>query len=197
MLGGILHNLGVDMGCGENPSDKWNEKGYFEDYIISRINNDMMFNIQPEPRINYLTNRPTEWKRLKNVDEYKKEISEYINKKNNIKIWGIKDPRLPPFYELYFPLFNNLYLIIIRRNEESVIKSLQTKSHNRRKLIEDSFGSYEKIYKEIEQKYNCLSLQYEDIVQFPEREVARIGRFIGLPKNERAINFINKSLKHY
>ncbi len=197
MLGGILHYLGVSMGNSENTSDEWNKKGYFEDAFISRLNNKMTWNIEAEPQINYLTNRKSGWKKLKNIDEYKKIIKQYIECKNKVKkIWGIKDPRLPPFYELYFPFLKNLYIIVIRRNKESVVRSLQKKSHNERKLIEDAFDSYEEIYKEIEQKYNCLSLKYENITDYPEREVSKISRFIDIPINREAIEFIDISLRH-
>ena len=93
-LTGMLHHLGCALGNRIMPAEKGvNEKGFWENDDIVRINEEILSEIRrswDDPRL-----YPDEWWESEKILDYSNEIYELIENELLIHpIWCIKDPRI-------------------------------------------------------------------------------------------------------
>ena len=130
-LMGVLHRLGVDLGSNYlNPSDD-NPRGFFENYNIVQINENILnsFNSSWDD----IFPLPDEWWKQDHVQQYKQEIIEIVRQQmGDEAIFGIKDPRISRLFPLWNIIFGELSIkpcfIIPLRNPLEVADSLSKRN---------------------------------------------------------------------
>ena len=201
MVAGILANLGIDMGdCGYGKdADKVNPKGYFEDRDFSCVNHSIYRHL----RRDYIGILEADYKRIERgndnrTEELKKELKDYIKKRNKKKVWGVKDPRMVPLFPLYQKHLENPYIIIIRRSGKDITSSLRRKSGRSQSAVNMVFNTHFKILNGIKtdlikRKWKFIELEYNDFLSDPRGQVQKICDFIEVKINKKAVNFIMSS----
>src|SRR3990167_3781165 len=107
----IVDALGVDLGREYYiHADGINQRGYFENYDITKMNDYILESIDADWMNPAEVNNPD----MVNIERYKKEI------------WGWKDPRTTFTLESYLPHLKeyDIKLIFVKRNKESNVLSL-------------------------------------------------------------------------
>lgn len=218
MIAGILHHLGVFMGNQLTPADKRNPNGFFENLHFinfhARATSTMTF-----------TDIVNTWKRVQNgetfplnkdVDEarrsavresYKAIIS--ITAQGH-EYWGIKDPRLiiPNLLDDFFVfaegIVDDVRIIYIKRNSESIAKSLLSvtdKKYTLDELREIVVWTQDHIKKRLTNlNVPRMYFEYERVLKEKEKHVNRIMHFCKIDEYSRmqnAVDFIDPNLRKY
>ncbi len=126
----ILHNLGVKMGSEKDmkKGKYFNKFGCYENLEFINLNRKIYFDLGYKS--NWVgvkwSKIPDKKKLIKLKKKYDSEIKRII-KKYEAEIWGWKHHGTAPLLPLYKPYLKNPYFIIIKRNPESIVKSIQKK----------------------------------------------------------------------
>jgi len=194
LTAGILHLLGVNMGNSLLRPMPSNEKGFFEDTEFLNLHVKMTGNKWFDPD-------------LSEIEKHLPQYRNLVNSKCNQSLWGVKDPRLcfllPHFLSC---LTCNRKLIWVDRDIEESIASVVSSTL-------PSFGmpSSRELAKEICERYesarlrsiesvdiDMLKIEYQDILNSPEREIAKICDFIGYwPDTAEAVGLVDRGLHHH
>ena len=183
MIAGILDRLGINIGDHGDLKGTANPKGYYEDQ------NSVNLNVKIREQLNktHLTVKKKHCKRISTKNRI--AIQNYIKQRNKEKVWGVKDPKMLPFFSVYQEYLDNPYLIKIRRNRKDIIDSWRK--------VDKSGGNFEEAHKNHlyvlnSIKGNILELHYKECLKNPKGTVDKIAKFIGAKPTKEAINFIDK-----
>ncbi|MEP9409906.1 MAG: hypothetical protein HRF42_00610 [Candidatus Brocadia sp.] len=197
-VAGILYNLGVFMGNYLWEATPANPKGFFEDKEFWHIHQKMHKETTCDSSLDYppLRFSPT--------PQTLQEYSELIKKREELKLWGIKDPMmcfaLPYFLEI---VKTDIKLIIVRRPFHESARSLVTsgfcKSINR---ATDRQGKYlyamEEALSELNKGvYPILEINYQDLLCNSKKTITGIAKFIGVKLANKAVKFIDPTLNKH
>lgn len=193
LIGGVLAKLGIDMGRHENLADPIkNPSGYFECFDCMDISEKLRqlcggkawFNVDSEDSDKIIDNPIAN-----------EEVASYIDKRNFQQIWGLKDPKMIPFYPIFSKYLHSPYLIFISRNKESVITSWKKIIKPEQvDMVEPAYERHlemiNKIKAEaIDKEIPILELDYSWYVDNREEAAKKIAYFVGLPVTQEAIEF--------
>ena len=214
-LAGVLWHLGVDMrlDCKENDSKKYykphkKDNNSLESYFsfecqsFCSLNNALFKKLGGGSRY---TVRSGDWKKEKEVENIDTMILKYFNNRNKQGYyWGVKDPRIVPFMMLYWKYCDNPKFILTKRNDQSLMKSLQnhegTNDNGYGSVIDTWNESREELKREIPKEY-WLELEFEKFLDNPKETVDKIIEFIDYEPTEEqynnAVAYIDKKLKHF
>lgn len=199
-----LKVLGVELGNALIEADQYNEKGYWEDQDINRLNNQILLSLD------------TEWHSLapikhNDVDFLKEEgyllraVELLREKTQGVSLFGYKDPRvakLLPFWKMVFESarFNPLY-ILVNRHPLSVCKSLARR---------DGFEMEKGYLLWMQHTINSLAgtetegrvlVDYDMLMEAPDVELKKVAQAFNLKIDEQELGeyqteFVDKSLQH-
>jgi hypothetical protein len=202
-LKAIKIELGDDLmeGSSEN-----NEKGFFEDMDVFRLNSELLQEIGHDWHM--LTPILPEELLLPLSGGLKLRAVEILRKKlNKNRFFGLKSPqmaRLLPFWQAVFTHLNiQVSYIIACRNPMSVARSLSKR---------DGFDLEKGYYLWIEHMFSILKntdgqprivVDYDLLMDDPIKELQRMAKILEIPFNpddpditEYRTNFLEKSLRH-
>ena len=193
---GVLHRAGVPMERLSMGRNAINPRGYFEDLAWKRANARLAGQryhlIVPD-------SVPPEA-----VERYRVLAGEY----QTARLWGMKDPRLCVTARYIWPLLDQVRIVAVRRDADTVVKSIMSQSRilkqpvgeaTARSLITRWVGLMDETLDlwggEV------MEMQYEDLVADPLRHAGRLCEFAagGLDirlQPRRGAEFIDPRLDH-
>lgn len=175
-VAGVLHHLGVFMGSQFDPPNNNNPQGYWEDLAFKNLHQAML-----------------------EGDNVEKEYIALIRQREQLPLWGVKDPLLC----LLLPnLIDNLktdYKIIhCTRTDQGCVDSLVRSTGGDRAFLERMRQEYKKhevkhwskyVARHERQKYT-MHVPYEFV--FHSTFVEAIAKFVGLPVTNEALSVVKK-----
>jgi hypothetical protein len=184
-LAGALHSMGIHMGDKLKGSSKLNPKGHFEDEEFEDIA--------------FLENA--------DINDVCSRVEDYIKKRNQREIWGLKLFFIPGLFKFMFPNLDECRVLSIDRPPEGCIKSsLEKYGHFRsRESIEDMHARIRKNRERIIEEFclKNLDVNFNNLTDNTAYEIGRIVDFCfeGMQKPEQskideAIAFIDPKLNH-
>lgn len=199
-LTNVVKDLGYYTTDHVVPPNKFNEKGYFEDYKLQSFNNRVMkdygFSVW---HFCCLDN-----KQIKSLLEYKDELVSYLKSEyDHVHRFVLKDPRLIILIKLYLYSLKNMnidpLIITLYRSKESTAKSImnyiqtdESRYNSTVRLVE----FYHKQLKTVDKEFNTLSIHFEEILKDPSI-LKKIASFIGCDFNKKVLKLLNRKLVHY
>lgn len=218
MVAGMLHHLGVSMGDVLINADKYNPKGYFEDLVFVKINEDILtvaggsWDVPPSRyQINQvwgtIPKDEIPWKfledrRLSVLDRMKGEVS---LRNNTNRIWGFKDPRTVLTLEAWMPLLSQPKLIIVYRNFDSIVNSLYNRENTEKTSVGKFVGRVEMLVatyffrlKDIMRKYpDHFIIQYEYALNNPTLVAMRLANYLEVPCTPEAVGIVDPGIRTF
>jgi hypothetical protein len=179
MVSGILNIVGVKMDFVHNPN-KGNPKGDFESQEVVRINDAILREANGD--LDYFLKVPSHEEVLAVGERYGKDILEYLKDKSGL--WGFKDPRTSLTLSLYLPYLENLHVVHVYRNKESVVASQLASSKDKftKNDIEKNLAEYEQRISEFKELSSVpwIDVSFEGVLQNPVAEAKRLADFVGI-----------------
>jgi hypothetical protein len=201
-----LEAMGVELGDNLMPPDPYNEKGYFEDIEINRLNIEVMNSLGYRWNSLAVFNEATFKKDT--VPQLRERATNLLGEKIQDKdILGIKDPRMCRILPFWKPVFSNLdivvnYVIILRsldsitaslfrRDSIPRVKSIHLWALHMLSAFEETAG------------YLRAIVDYDRLVESPDIEIRKLASDLDLESDldELALGhfcqqFIDASLNH-
>jgi len=133
----VLNLLGVDIGSQFIPANQANEKGFWELIAVARGNEEILQSLHSSWFNPLLL--PQQWWQSPLLFWWRRYLTKIIQQNfSDSLFWGIKDPRLCRLLPLWLPLIEELgskiHGVIIMRNPEEVVASLQSRDQLPRHL---------------------------------------------------------------
>jgi len=204
MTAGILHHLGIEGGKSLmlDHKDVHNTRGYYENKRILDFNTKVLAAIGRT----WLAASHLNSDEMSVVFTYKEELKLLIKDEfgNALHIF-IKDPRCIQLWHLYNAALTELFIgiapVIVRRDEESAVKSLCTAQHigeaDARTLYQYLYSQAKRL---IVQKRSNVLTHAHDVVNDPNEFISRLEKLLvyTFPKNKRskAMQSVDKKLLH-
>ena len=191
-VAGALHHMGVDMGSELLKPSPFNPRGYYEDRPFVLLNEEIVLDwanplfSPPEPAL-------------------MERIREYIARRDEAKIWGVKDPRLCITAHWIAHLFPELRVVSVERSPMASAESLLRvyRDFGRAKARRIVF-IYNKMREDFVNSFKgpVMRIAYESLVMEPRFWVEELAAFAfdGLdvkPNVEAAVEYIDPELCHY
>jgi len=202
-----LKVLGVDLGDNLLPAESGNnEKGFFEDATITAYNEELLADlghawdslvpISPEE----LNSPITQSHKVRAIEHLREKVAD-------IKCFGVKDPRmsrlLPFWQEIFVELGLKVSYVVAFRNPKNVAHSLVKR--NDFEVEKGYFLWLEHMLLSLKysQGASRVFVNYELMLQEPEKQLCRISKSLGLPFDpqgpefqEYKHEFLQHSLQH-
>lgn len=194
LITGTLHHLGIDVGRHENLTHPTkNPKGFWECEDCMEVSvklrklcgDKTVYNVDRGDIHTVIDN-----------ESANKIVKEYIDKRNTKDVWAVKDPKMLPFFELFLKYLDNPYIIFIRRNKDSVIKSWQTIKPSMANMIPSTYERHldmmDKYLSLIKgRKIPYLEIDYTEHINDPLSSAQKMADFVGVENNPKAAEFCN------
>lgn len=202
-VAGALHRLGVDMGEGHwQPADASNSKGYYEDLRWQYLNKQLAGFQYDAIRVHTLPQR---------YFEAYRDLFELCSRK---PLWGVKAPRMAFVFPLIQPIgvsFCELRVVVVRRNIDDVVASLQRHSEvaygGRRKMsvpqAKNVIGVWQRALDVAAVGHNgrVFEVSYEALLDETEDALSALAAFcfegMGQPDTREAVEWIDPSMCHH
>jgi len=209
-LMGVLKAFSVEIGSGVSgfikPSFD-NQKGFFELLDIVNLNDRIFSSLRSS--WDSLYSLPENWWKRREIDEYRKEISEII--KTNFEdagIISIKDPRLCRLLPLWSEIFEELgikpYFIVPLRNPLEIANSLKTRDGftlEKSLLLWMTYMLDAEFYS---RKYPRVFITYNGLLNDTANTINSVSRILNInfPKSyedcrEEIAQFLDSGLRHH
>lgn len=202
-----LKVLGVDLGDNLLPAESGNnEKGFFEDATITAYNEELLADLG-HAWDSLLPIRREELDSPVAQSHKARAIEHLRDKLNEIKCFGVKDPRmsrlLPFWQEIFAELGLQVSYVIAFRNPINVAHSLVKR--NEFEVEKGYFLWLEHMLFSMKysQGASRVFVNYELMLQEPEKQLRRMSESLGLPFDpqgpeflEYQSNFLQRSLQH-
>ena len=195
MLSSMVHSLGINMGPAidllrNNPQSQ--PYGYWEDQSFVSINRQII-----KAAGGSWHNPPGRLKVLTASVEFRDQISELIETRNELDNWGWKDPRNCLCIECYQYVLQQLpdvrYVHIIR-DKGTIADSLiwrgdvlqNSKQRQERIEWQKVIEAHERRVRGFFNRYQVrrYTVAYEDILKHPKYEVKQLATFLGIDDND-------------
>jgi hypothetical protein len=195
---GVLRILGVDMGPSKD--DKANPRGSHEDIDFVKFHKEL-FEMLGHGRDFW--NPPSREAILAMQSKVDVKIRALLDKKSKSNsLWGWKHPRSILTYELFLPYLVNPHFVLVFRNPLST--ALSSMEHTRRlnrplnlnlpqalRLVHyyqaEMLGFIEK-----HPDVPAHLVSYEDVVLDPQKEAAKMARFLGLGLSDETVGAVTE-----
>jgi len=206
-VAGTLSRLGVDFGHNLMPATLDNEKGYFENMAVFKVNDAILASLGAS--WDSVLSLPSQWWRSDELDPFKRQIREIIHREFNAGgVFAVKDPRLSRLFPLWqevldglsieyqfiFPVRNpfEVALSLVKRNNFSVEKggllwmeyNLEAERHTR--------------------AYQRIIVSYDDFLDRPENFIQTLAGKLKISDSQHvretmpAIReFLEPALRHH
>lgn len=197
MVAGVLHKLGVVMGhdlvlgnTTEQPG------GYYEDREFMQISEKIL------TRATGGWAHPPDSESIEGIRRYRNKIQELIEQRNSQhQAWGWKDPRTALTLPCFLPYLSSPNLVVVRRDVESVVKSLVIREKGR--MDEETARQLHDIYQQRIIRYavpiGYTIVYYEKAIKWGVGEVDRLIKVLDLKptpeQRQAAIEHIRPELR--
>jgi hypothetical protein len=187
---GMLASLGIDMGNVGHPS-RSNPRGAFEDRDFGRLHKEI-FNLVAEGKTYW--DPPTRGQILEQKEAAAPRIERLILEKSKGKpIWGWKHPRTILTIDLFLPYLTNPHFIMVFRNPLAIAYSSVEHTKNRQRSVDflnalKLANFYQREMVDFLERYPGLAtmfVAFDDVVNDPMREAARMAEFLGIELDEK------------
>lgn len=179
-VAGLLHKMGIDMGLDLMLGDsEANPAGYYEDRPVMKLNEDILacwggsWDRVPTAAYLSLARLPA---------DLVFEIRKYLTARTtdtDVDRWGWKDPRTVLTLSVWLPFFQNPKIVIVRRNSEAILRSLDRRE---KKKTTDECRSLMLLYENRLKRQTSLTdnftLPYERLLIETENTVTTLASFI-------------------
>lgn len=118
----ILAGLGVNMGKRLRDGDDFNKYGYYEDLEIKNLNQEILADWRELPSQNTIHQRAL---------DNKEKILDICKRRNQLKLWGWKDPRTCITVEYWHYYLYKPFYIIVNRNTNDIANSLMRRERKK------------------------------------------------------------------
>lgn len=186
-VGGIMHNLGINMGDELIPADdRWNPMGFFQDDVFEQILHESIGKWKFPPLTTSKNNN------LK--------IKQYVKKRQKDQIWGLKSNRIIYFLKEFLDAAVDYKIIRTQRN---ITKSIQSWASITGDGDDSPYNPIRKVNSNINDAFEELKItpdlivDYDAMIENPEITVQNIANVCGVPSTSESIKFINSSLRHF
>ena len=195
-VSGLVQIHGFSLGRDTTTvKDTYNEKGYFENEAILNFNRSVLAQIGVDV---FCVERPTE-DQIKTSLEFAGHLRNVVFERQFLDDnFSIKDPRIAILQDLYLKSASTIKVILLRRNEEDVARSMQ-----RMRGIDLIKGRvvwavYDALLDDIKDKADCLEMLFEDVLNDPVASMGVFCEWAGVELKEQDIlEFVDRKLVHY
>ena len=187
---GLLHLHGFPLGKDHSAhTDKFNEKGYFENQKILDFNRKVLNDIKVDV---FLTELPTD-DQIERSLNHREELVEILSDQFSGDFL-IKDPRIAILQNLYLSTLPPVKVILLERKSEDVAKSIQRMRDFPLEKGIRIHGIYSKLMNMLAEKCICKKVQFENILsQMPD-----VCDWLGVEYREKeSLEFVEDRLVHF
>lgn len=194
-VAGMLSKLGVDMGLdlmiGEADT---NPMGYYEDRPIMKLNEDIFAlwggSWDRVPPTNALQLHAVPSGLVERIKGYLDERGQHPG------VWGWKDPRTVCTLPIYLPLLENPKIIIVRRDHDAVLDSLDKREKKKtRAECKALIDIYNARLNENTRNLGTHTMEYESLIKYPERYIQWMMHMFG-PHQQPTEEQIEAAIDH-
>ncbi len=202
-VAGAIYKLGVDLGEKLLNADAYNIYGHFEDTEFIKINDKLL-----EKAGGSWHHPPTRLKIRHAAALLGEDLEQYIQKKvkRSKGFWGWKDPRTCLSLSVWLSYFPEAKLIVCRRNPQQTSRSLFSRDKNRKgydctpeyaRLLTDYYNDeINVVIFGLKRDINFIEVGYEDLLNNPKNELARIAKFVGIRTSYMKMKQATKTIHH-
>mgnify|MGYP006420815467 CR=1 FL=1 len=122
----FLQSLGIDLGEEFWQADQHNTKGYFEDVDFLQFQRSLLVECCPPDDGGWVDWGWTEHEKLdrSQFPNYTNQAKQLLQKRQNVSIWGWKDPRTTLLLDFWQELLPEAYFLLVYRFPWEVIDSI-------------------------------------------------------------------------
>lgn len=191
-VAGALHHLGVFMGHHLIGPTPFNPRGHWEDVEFVELHKKIVGG----------------WKRpCVDFEPVRKRYTALIRKREREhKLWGFKDPRACYVFPHFLRCAKvKVKVVAVNRNLEASAKSMVKRrkpgssinvSPRRAMIIARQYRDARWLALRF-YKSHVLRVQFEELTEYPQTQVERLAKFIGVNWTQKAVDFINPKLRHF
>lgn len=200
MTASVIQSLGVNIGDNLLPAKEGdNRLGYFEECEFISINDQILSLAGGN-----LVNPPSKENIIKAARILDEQITNVINKRSSLSLWGWKDPRTSLTFDAYLHKLKNPFIIVCRRSNKAVADSLIKRDPSiDRKFAEDLADKYNQSIDDVLSRMPFLPrliLNYDNVIDEPKKSVYKVGLFLNIiysrNKYKEAISKILRDERH-
>jgi hypothetical protein len=200
-----METMGAEFGGNLGPPVAGvNDKGFFEDLDVHRINVEILRAVGAK----WDTLSPIDLGKIAPaaLDAFRARAAPILREKCDGKIFALKDPRISRLLPFWIPLFDELGIrvayVIAVRSPTSVARSLQRRDGFR---LEKSYllwlAHMVPALRATSKRLRVL-IDYDMLLDAPSAELARVSQYLGLPLNAEsaalyAREFLEDRLRHW
>jgi hypothetical protein len=207
---GILNHLGVYLGQNLLAPTKDNPKGYWENRDVVVIHCELMMAL--DRKWQDIRPMPDGWQNGKFAKNTQNELAKVLKREfTNVKLWGLKDPRLCRLMPLWFPLLQELNVdlsfILMIRSPAEVAASLAVRNEMSWEKAQILWLRYVLEAEEASRGYPRSIVHYRELVEDPRgwfKVVRRLSKELKVtwPISTAAAateidNFLSPELRHH
>lgn len=213
---GLLGILGLPLGEQLTPIKSWNPKGDFEDESTVLLNRQLVRDLDIDPYVENI--RKIDWVHEHEAIRAKEKIKENLQRVfGRYPIFGLKHPRICLLLEGYIKAAEELsyepYLVIVRRDAEEIIASLNKSEKQQCELLgkKRAFFSPESgnvfvnnFLRPLEgyNNYKKIVINFDDLLNDTEKTIHELRSLLPELKTfedaKKDISlFLNKEFKHH
>lgn len=187
LTAGVLKSLGVMMGEVLLEKGFGNPVGHFEDSEILHLNNTIIQSAGGE-----WDKPPAPEEITAQKDIFFDRIKGIVETKNSAAlVWGWKDPRTCLTIDLFLEHLTNPYVIVCRRSNDEIAKSLQLRNNIPYKdgiTLAESYEERISRFMEKQSELPCLFLNHRDNLANPDKMIGSLIEFIGIDPDKTQIS---------
>ena len=194
-ISGLVQLHGFSLGRDvATVKDTYNEKGYFENEVILNFNRSVLEQIGVDV---FCVEQTTEEQVKKSLEFAGHLKSVVFDRQFSDENFSIKDPRIVILQDLYLNVFPSVQVILLRRNDEDVARSMQ-----RMRGFDLSKGRavkavYDLLLDDMRDKVHCLEMCFEDVLDDPVASMGAFCEWAGVELKEQAVlEFVDRKLVH-
>jgi len=219
MVAGCLASAGYFMGSNLLPANDSNPKGFFEDILINRLNEDILNEFTPAPSARfegffqrYIPSVNQRWLLIRNgpLDgSAEPDVAERIQAFVKVEPFCYKDPRFSYTLPIWQPFFRNTRFIVVFRDPRQTARSivnecttnerLQSLNMTMRLAIRVWNSMYLSILSMVDNQRDWLFLHYDQLLT--EAGMERLSTFTGTEVDrtfpERSLNRTPKAVSFF
>jgi hypothetical protein len=196
LISGTLAQLGIDVGDHRNLSHPTaNPWGYWEDEDLIALHIRLL---ELTGKKRFYDLEKDDCDKILDNPKANRIVKEYIKKRDEKEVWGVKDPRMIYFWKLFEKHLTHPNLIFIRRLEKSIIDSWKAVHPNDSAGIDKSYPILFEMLNEIQKNTKApnIEIDYSWYIDNRHEAAKKIADFVGVPINQKAIDFCQKYSLH-
>jgi hypothetical protein len=191
-VAGALHHLGVFMGHRLIGPTPFNPRGHWEDVEFVELHKKIVGGWK-RPCVDFVPTR-------------KQYMALIRRREAEHKLWGFKDPRACYVFPHFLRCVKaKVKVVAVNRGMTASAKSMvkRRKAGSSINVTARQARAITRQYRDARwlslQVYDgpILRVQFEELTKYPQAQVERLAKFIGVNWTQKAVDFINPKLRHF